>query len=171
MKKLKKSLCIPVKFKTYSGGDATCHIGFSIDRANMSMADADEYLVERQIKGTLAVGEPPQEGGLRQKLIVEDMVVSLSGVFSTGKIGGWGRKSFSSGVTFMLSEVDASLLPSLSNRTGFLWIDEAGDEAADVADVEPVTVSGAEEKPAKKKPAKKLALAKPRKQPAKRKRK
>ena len=166
MKKLKRSLCIPVKFKTYSGGDATCHIGFSIDRANMTMADADEYLVERQIKGTLAVGEPPQEGGVRQKLLIGDMVVSLSGVFQTGKVSGWGRKAFSSGVTFMLSEVDASVLPNLSNRTGFLWIDEAGDleldDPIDVTAEATVTI-------VKAKPAKKLPLAKPRKARAKKK--
>lgn len=131
MAKKAAELDVDVAFAGVSIGDKTCRLGFTIDRSNMAIDEADEFFSSRRLTGEFILGHYQAEAAAGQKKLFE-AELHLAGTFDV-KGFGVSEKSFSTGAVFPISETDLGTLGKFAKRIGKLVVNKSSDlpKAAD----------------------------------------
>jgi len=157
------TIAFPVKFGSVSFNAHVCRVPFKIDRARLKDEDALRLLVNTRIKGKIATADISQLDGSYQQKLFDDANVSVEGYFDTKGLGVT-NKTFSSGATFTITDVEKAHAERLAGQTGIVWISESTDLSLEL-DEPTATVQTAEGAAKKKSRAKKKLGVTPAKKP------
>lgn len=108
---------IQVMFQSISIGDATCSIGFRIDREKMNLDAADELLCGHRITGRLIAAKEGDDPS--QTTMFEADKYEVAGVFDSKKFGVTPRH-ITARATFSLADVDVEEIAHFAKRNGFI---------------------------------------------------
>ncbi len=112
---------LPVEFGGISIGEKTARVGVSIDRANLTVTQADKNLCERRLTGRI-LARPADELPDQGRLPGMEHDTVINGVFDVKGISLSGRK-ISLGLTFALKGLDVSVLAHFAKRAGLLRVE------------------------------------------------
>lgn len=116
---------LPVAWGNLNVGDTTCRLGVSISRANLTVAEADKHLCEKRLTGRILA----RANGARAdqpSLPGADDDTELKGSFDVKGFSATG-KAISTGLTFMLSQIEVETLARFARREGMLTVNDIED--------------------------------------------
>jgi len=115
---------IPVSFSDASIGDQTASIGFTVDRSQLTINQAEEFFCGRRLTGTIEAkpkDEHPEQAhlnGFEGHAIKNSFDIKR---FSTTP------KNYSGRLTFSLQEIELADLAHLAQRDGQITVTEISD--------------------------------------------
>jgi hypothetical protein len=122
-------LDLPVKFGSVSIGMKTGKVGFSIDRGNITLKQADETFVDRRLTGKIVLGRSADAKA--QKMFIPDRDIEVNASFDVKGFRVGATMLSSLGLTFMLKEVNLDDISHMSGGSGRLVIAKVGNIPAD----------------------------------------
>lgn len=127
---------VPVSFGGVSIGDKTARLGVSVDRNDLTLAQADKNLCGRRLTGTV-VAKPPGDNADQGALPGLEDDTTLQGVFDVKRFG-VDESAISFGLTFAVKGLDVASLAHFAKRNGRFQVfeveaipDEANEEGSD----------------------------------------
>lgn len=118
-------LTVPVSYGNVNVGDKTARIGITIDRANMTAAQADKQLCGRRLRGRIEA-KPNSSGDDPGQARMFDDSLELAATFDVKSIG-LALKTISAGLTLNLANVDITKLAGFAKRHGSFIVEEVAD--------------------------------------------
>lgn len=114
----KNLLDLPVSFGGVAIGENTARLGLKINRESLNIVAADEALCGRRLTGSVQLGGNSDSPG-QTKMFETDSTVS--GTFDVHRFG-VAPKHYTTGLTFVLAEIDVSELAKFSKGEGRLIV-------------------------------------------------
>lgn len=113
-------------FGGVSLGKETCRVGVKLERASITLADADASLCGKRLTGKLVVGGKQAAPGQAALPGMEDAGHEVAGVFDVKRFG-VSASEISFGATFAMASVEPRDLAKLANSSGRLVVEQVDD--------------------------------------------